>query len=101
MCQFIRQSIKKPWTFIKSRKIDSWNREEKAHLSDDGVIGGGDFVEDSIISFQRPLTSCGDSVISFVIILNCSCTIPNEEDKRNGNKNAEIGVGSAIVATSD
>lgn len=40
-----------------------------AHLSDDGVVGGGDGVEDSLDAPQRLLAPRGDAVEGFIVVL--------------------------------
>lgn len=40
-----------------------------AHLADDGVVGGGDGVEDSLDALQLLLVASGDAVEGFVVVL--------------------------------
>lgn len=46
------------------------NRGERlTNLADDGVVSGGDGVENPFDAFQLLLVACGDPVKSFVIVL--------------------------------
>lgn len=45
-------------------------------LADDGVVGGGDGVENSIDPLQRPLILDVDSIVRFIVILHRTATGP-------------------------
>lgn len=45
------------------------------HLADDGVVGGGDGVEDPLDAFQLLLVAGGDAVESLVVVLQSTTAL--------------------------
>lgn len=49
--------------------------EGAAHLSDDGVVCGGDGVEDALDAPQGLLTPCGDAIEGFIVVFQGPATL--------------------------
>lgn len=51
-------------------------------LTDDGVIGGGDFVEDAVDALQLLLVLDGDAVVGLVVVLHGTTQLPVGQQMR-------------------
>lgn len=61
-----RRVLPSPW------RPPAHRGERLTNLADDGVVGGGDGVEDPFDAFQLLLVACGDPVKSLVVVLKSS-----------------------------
>lgn len=64
-----RRVLPSPWRRPADRG------ERLTNLADDGVVGGGDGVEDPFDAFQLLLVACGDPVKSLVVVLKSAAAL--------------------------